>query len=154
MSMDLTELIVGKEWNFRERCLISIAFGVVMLLVSYWLDRKTEIDYSYWGYLFGLLTFTGGLSLMESGSQLGKLGYCLIHLALIVIALILQRKVFLIFGSLGVFGYLCNEAYGYFRNSVAFPFVLSFIGIALIVAAMQFKKNEDALQRKVAAWFH
>jgi hypothetical protein len=153
MSMDLTELIVGKEWNFRERCLISIAFGAIMLLLSYWLDRKTELDYSYWGYLFGLLTFTGGLSLLESGSQLGKLGYCLIHVAFVVIALILQRKAFLIFGSLGVFAYLCSEAYGYFRNSVAFPFVLSLIGIVLIVAAMQFKKNEDALHRMVTGWF-
>jgi hypothetical protein len=98
------------------------------------------------------MTFTGGLSLLDSGSQWAKLGYCLIHVALIVISLVLQRRVFLVFGSLGVFGYLCNEAYTYFRNSVAFPFVLSFIGIVIIVGAMKFKKNERALQQKVAAW--
>lgn len=48
--------------------------------------------------------------------------------------------------------YLCNEAYTYFRNSVAFPFVLSFIGIALIVGAMRFKRHEAALQQKIAPW--
>jgi hypothetical protein len=153
MSMDLPGLVLAKEWNWRARCMISVAYGLIMLLVSYWLDRKTKLDYSFWGYLFGLMTFTGGLSLMDSGSQLAKLSYCLIHIALILLALILQRRVFLIFGSLGVFGYLCNEAYTYFRNSVAFPFVLSFIGIALIFGAMKFKKNEAALQQKVAAWF-
>ena len=152
MSMDMSALVLGKNWDWRERCMISIAFGVVMLLVSYWIDRRTEVDYSFWGYLFGLMSFTGGLSFLDSGSQLGKLGYCLIHLLLIVISLILRRKVFLVFGGLGVFGYLCNEAYTYFRNSVAFPFVLSLIGIAIIAAAMMFKKNETALQQRVAAW--
>ncbi len=152
MSMDLPGLLLGKGWQWQERCRISVGFGLIMLLVSYWLDRKTELDYSYWGYLFGLLTFTGGLSLMESGNQWSKLGYCLIHVVLIVASLVLQRKVFLVFGSLGVFVYLCSEAYTYFRNSVAFPFVLSFIGIALIVGAMKFKKNEKALQEKFAAW--
>lgn len=152
MSMDLTELVYGKGWQWRDRCIISVVFGVFMLLVSYWFDGKTELDYSFWGYLFGLMTFTGGLSLLDSGSQLAKLGYCLIHVALIVISLVLRRRLFLIFGGLGVFGYLSNEAYTYFRNSVAFPFVLSFIGILIIFGAMKFKKNESALRQQVAAW--
>lgn len=152
MSMDLSALVLGRNWEWRDRCIISALFGVGMLAVSYWFDRRTEMDYSFWGYLFGLMSFTGGLSFLDSGNQLAKLGYCLIHLVLIVISLVLRRKVFLVFGGLGVFGYLCNEAYTYFRNSVAFPFVLSFIGIAIIVIAMKFKKNEAALQQRVAAW--
>jgi len=153
MSTDLTALLFGKQWNFEQICKISIGFGVVMLLISYWLDRKTELDYSFWGYLFGLMTFTGGLSLLESQSEMAKLGYCLIHVAMIVISLLLQRKVFLIFGGLGVFCYLCNEAYRHFRDSTAFPFVLSLIGIAVIFAAVQFKKNEAKLQRAAAELF-
>jgi hypothetical protein len=153
MSMDATALMFKRNWTWQELCKISVAFGLAMMIVSYLLDRRTKLDFSFWGYLFGLLTFTGGLSLLDSSSQLGKLGYCLIHLAMIVVALVIQRKVFLIFGGLGVFGYLGNEAYGYFRDSVAFPFVLSFLGIALIVAAMQFKKHEAALQQWAAAQF-
>ncbi len=109
ISMDLTALIFKRHWTFQEMCKISVVFGLAMLLVSCWLDRKTEIDYSFWGYLFGLLTFTGGLSMLDSGSQLAKLGYCLIYLAMIVVALLLQRKVFLIFGGFGVFGYLSQS---------------------------------------------
>lgn len=152
MSMDLTELIYGKEWQWRDRCIISAIFGVGMLLVSYWLDGRSELDFSFWGYLFGLLTFTGGLSLIDSGNQWAKLGYCLIHLALVAISLILRRRVFLIFGSLGVFGYLTDEAYTYFRYSVAFPFVLSLIGILIVFGAVKYKKNEKALQQRVSAW--
>jgi hypothetical protein len=152
MSMDLSALVVGKNWEWRERCVISAVFGVAMLVVSYWFDRRAEMDYSFWGYLFGLMSFTGGLSFLDSGNQFAKLGYCLVHLTLIVISLVIPRRVFLIFGGLGVFGYLCEETYSYFRNSVAFPFVLTFIGIAIIVTAMKFKKNEAALQQRVAAW--
>jgi hypothetical protein len=146
MSMDATELLFKTRWTWDERCRVSIVFGLVVLIVSYLLDRRTKLDYSFWGYLFGLMTFSGGLSLLHSGNQLAKLGYCLIHLAMIVVALILQRKVFLVFGGLGVFFYLCDEAYGFFRNSIAFPFVLTLLGLGLIIAAMQFKNHETELR--------
>lgn len=152
MSMDLSELIVGRRWQWRERCMISAAFGAIMLFASFLLDRKTETDYSFWGYLFGLLSFTGGLSFVDSGNQWAKAAYCVIHLFLIVVSLVLRRRVFLVFGSLGVFGYLSNEVYTYFKDSVAFPFVLSFIGIVIIALAMKFKKNEAALQQRFSAW--
>jgi hypothetical protein len=152
MSMDLSALLVRSDWSWRARCEISAAFGLAMLLFSYWIDRKTEEDFAYWGYLFGLLAFTGGLSGMDSGNQWAKLGYCLIHVAMIVVSLALRRRVFLVFGGLGVFFYLCNEAYTYFRDSIAFPFVLSMIGVAIIGAGVKFKKSEGALQRKIATW--
>jgi hypothetical protein len=40
----------------------------------------------------------------------------------------------------------------HFRNSVAFPFVLRVIGIALIFLAMQYERNETALQERAATW--
>lgn len=154
MSMDAAALIFGREWQFQERCLISAIFGAVMLLVSYQVDQKTEVDFAFWGYLFGLLTFTGGLTCMDSGNEIAKFAYCLVHLALIFVSLLLQRRVFLVFGSFGVFGYLSNEAYTYFHDSVGFPFVLSLIGIALIFCGMKYKKNEAVLQQKIAAWLN
>lgn len=152
MSMDLTGLIFGKAWTFRDLCMVSVIFGLVMLLTSYCLEGKSELDFSFWGYLFGLLTFTGGLSLMDSHSEWSKLGYCAIHIGLVVLSLVLKRKVFVVFGALGVFGYLSNEAYTHFRNSVAFPFVLSLIGVALIFLAMQYKKREVMLQERASTW--
>jgi hypothetical protein len=152
MSMDFTGLIFGKSWTFRQLCVVSVIFGLSMLLGAYWLEGKGELDFSFWGYLFGLLAFTGGLSLMESTSEWSKFGYLLIHIALVGISLFLKRKVFLVFGAIGIFGYLCNQAYTHFRDSVAFPFVLSAIGIALIFLAMQYKRNELALQKRAAIW--
>jgi hypothetical protein len=152
MSMDLTGLIYGKAWSFRQMCIVSVFFGIAMLFISFLLDRGSEVDFSFWGYLFGLLTFTGGLSFMESHNEWSKFGYFLIHVSLVVVSLLLKRKVFVVFGAIGIFGYLSNEAYSHFRNSVAFPFVISLIGIVLIVLAMLYKKNERTLQEMTAAW--
>lgn len=152
MSMDVTGLLFGATWTFRQLCIVSAIFGLLMLLTTYLLEGKSDLDFSFWGYLFGLLAFTGGLSLMESNSEWSKFGYLLIHVALVAISLFLKRKVFVVFGAIGIFGYLSDEAYTHFRNSVVFPFVLSIIGIALIFLAMQYKRNETALQEKVAAW--
>jgi hypothetical protein len=154
MSMDATALIFGYTWQWRDRCIISAVFGAIMLLVAYWVDGRTEVDFAFWGYLFGLLTFTGGLTAMETGNELAKFGYCLIHLGFIFVSLLLRRKVFLIFGGFGVFGYLCNEAYTYFRDSVAFPFVLTIIGVAVIWLAAKYKKNEQVLEARVRNWMN
>ncbi|MGH9522276.1 MAG: hypothetical protein ACRD3E_07065 [Terriglobales bacterium] len=151
MSMDATALIFGREWRWRDECMISSVLGAIVLLVAYAVDHKMEADFSFWGYLFGLLMFTGGLSALDSGSELAKFGYFSAHIGLVILSLLLRRRVFLIFGSLGVFGYLANEAYTYFRDSVAFPFVLSIIGLLLIFAATQYKKREEYLQTRIRA---
>jgi hypothetical protein len=150
MSMDGTDLLFGRQSTFHQRCWISVAFGVVMLAVGFFADGETDRDFAFWFYLFGLLTFSGGLTLLGDGNQLGKAIYCLIHLGLIVLSVILQRRAFLVFGALGVFVYLVGEAEGYFRNSFAFTVALTLIGIAFIVLGILFKKNEARLSARLA----
>jgi hypothetical protein len=145
LSMDATALLFGAHWNFHQECWISVVFGLAMLIAAYLMDGASDTDFSFWFYLFGLLTFTGGLSLLGSGSQLGRAVYCLIHLAMMVAAILLRRRVFLVFGGLGVFIYLATEAEEYFRNSFGFTVALTLIGIAFIVAGIAYKRHEAAL---------
>jgi hypothetical protein len=145
MSMDATAFFFGHSWNFHQECWISVGFGVVMLAVGYFADGYRDADFSFWFYLFGLLCFSGGLSLLGNGSQLGKAVYCLIHLGLIVLSIVLQRRAFLVFGGLGVFAYLADEATSFFRNSFGFTLGLTLIGIVFIAAGILYKKNEAAL---------
>jgi hypothetical protein len=149
LSMDGTALIFGTHWTWREECWISVWFGLAMLTVAFLLDGR-ELDFAFWFYLFGLLTFTGGLTLMGNGTQLTKAIYCAIHLAMIGLAVVLQRKAFLVFGGIGVFAYLAGEAETYFRNSLGFTFALTLIGILFIVAGIAYKRNESALEAKLA----
>jgi hypothetical protein len=149
MSMDATSLIFGKTWDFHHECWISAGFGVLMLAVGFFADGESDQDFAFWFYLFGLLAFSGGLSLLGNGSQLGKAVYCLIHLALIAISIILQRRAFLVFGGLGVFAYLAEEATGFFRNSFSFTIALTVLGIAFIAAGILFKRNEAELAARL-----
>ena len=67
MSMDLTPLLFGrKEFTYNQRLWVSVVFGLAMLVVAYWIDRRTRDDYAFWLYLFGVVSFWAGLSLMDS----------------------------------------------------------------------------------------
>jgi hypothetical protein len=150
LSMDATALAFGAHWTFHQQCWISVFFGLAMLITAYLMDGASTLDFSFWFYLFGLLTFSGGLSLLGSGSQLGRAVYCLIHLVMMALAILLRRRVFLVFGGLGVFIYLASEAEEYFRNSFGFTVALTLIGIVFIVAGIAFKRNEAGLESKLA----
>jgi hypothetical protein len=152
LSMDATALIFGAHWTFHQECWISVIFGAAMLIVAYLLDGVSELDFSFWFYLFGLLAFTGGLSFMGSGSQLGRALYCLIHLALMALAIFLQRRVFLVFGAIGVFVYLATEAEEYFRDSFGFTLALTLMGVAFIAAGIAYKRKEASLEAKLSRY--
>jgi hypothetical protein len=149
LSMDVTALLFGRHWTFHQECWISVGFGLLMLLAAYLLDGDTELDFSFWFYLFGLLTFSGGLTLLGDGSQFGKAIYCLLHLLLMLLAVVLQRKAFLVFGAIGVFVYLMDEAQGYFRNSFGFTLSLTVIGALFIAAGILYKRNERSITTKL-----
>lgn len=147
MSMDLVPLIMHREeFSWDERKIVSVVVGLVMIIVSYIVDRRTKQDFSFWGYLFGMIAFWGGLSLMDSGSELNKFLYCMLNVLLMLVSIWLSRKVFMIFGALGVFGYLGYLSYHVFEDSLLFPFALSFLGIVLIVCAVLYQKNEKRIE--------
>jgi hypothetical protein len=152
MSMDLAPLLVGKsEFTLHEQLWASLCFGLVILLVTYLIDRRTREDYAFWGYLFGLMAFWGGLSMMESSSEWKKFLYCLINLGLILLAVFLQRPVFVVFGACGVFGYLAYLSYDVFKDSFLFPIILSLLGLVVIFLGVQYQKHRQQFEGAVLA---
>lgn len=150
MSMDITPLLFGKtDFNWNERLWVSLYFGMAMLLVSYLIDRRTKKDFAFWLYLFGMMSFWGGLSLMENQGELQKFLYCLINVGLILASVILDRRVFIIFGSIGVFGYLGHLAQRVFKDSMMFPFVLTLMGILIIYIGTLYQRNRQAIENTV-----
>lgn len=152
ISMDLTPLLVGKpEFTWQERLWVSLCFGLLILLVTYLIDRRTRDDYAFWGYLFGLMAFWGGMSLMESGSEWKKFLYCLLNVGLIILAVFLQRRVFVVFGACGVFGYLGHLSYNVFKDSFLFPMALSILGLAVIYLGVQYQRHRERFEEAVLA---
>jgi hypothetical protein len=148
MSMDLTPLVFGQgDYSWREREWVSVMFGLVMLLAAYLVDLRGKggEDFAFWGYLFGLLAFWGGLSIMNSASELSKFEYFGINLALIAVSVLLRQRAFIVFGSIGVMFYIGHLAYRVFQGSLMFPFVLTLIGILVIYLGVLYQRNSKAL---------
>jgi hypothetical protein len=154
MSMDLAPLLYGKTTvTGNEREWVSVGFGLAILLLAYLADLRVRggEDYSFWGYVFGLMAFWGGLSVMDSSNELSRFIYCLINIGLISLSVVLRQRVFVVFGSLGMFGYLGHLSYTVFRGFLLFPAALSLIGICLMWLGVMYQRNAHQLERVLQA---
>ncbi|AYF43764.1 hypothetical protein BALOs_0754 [Halobacteriovorax sp. BALOs_7] len=150
MSMDLTPLLFGKnEFTMDERKLVSIIFGACVLVLSYLIDKRTKKDFAFWGYLFGMLVFWGGLSYSNSDSELSKFVYFVINVLFIFISVLFNRKIFIICGGIGSFGYLGHLTLKVFANFISFPIGVSIIGLAIIFVGIKYQKNKEKVDERV-----
>lgn len=155
MSMDLSRFILGIEaglpdaWDFYRR--FSLAFGLAMTGLAFWVDLRTRSgkDYAFWLYLFGVVTFWAALSSFESPSEWNKFLYFLINLAMVGVATLLARRVFAVCGGLGIAGYLFHLADQVFQDSLLFPLALSLLGIGIIWLGVWYSRHEAALARRL-----
>jgi len=156
MSMDLVPFFLGgaRTYDWELYKIVSLYFGLAMTLLAFWVDLRSRAsrDYAFWLYLFGVLTFWGGLSLMNSNSELSKLAYCGINVLMILIGAILGRRVFAVFGGLGVACYLGHLSQQVFKDSLLFPFALSLIGLAIIWLGVLWQRREAQLSAGLRAF--
>jgi hypothetical protein len=148
MSMDLVPFLFPEEArDFALRAAVSVWFGLAMLALAFWVDLRSRrsLDYAFWLYLFGVLTFWGGLSLLKSQSELSRLLYCLVNVGMIFVGAVLSRRVFAVFGGLGVAGYLGYLSWRVFANSLLFPVVLTAIGLCVVWLGVRWQKHEAAV---------
>jgi hypothetical protein len=144
LSLDVADMWFGAWAEWPLRGLISLWFGLLMVLLGIWIDLKKQssADFAFWLYLFGVFAFWGGLTSQHSDAQFDKFIYCLINLFMMVFGVLLARRVFVVFGALGVTIYLGNLAYGVFRESWLFPVMLTLIGLAVIYCGVIWQKHE------------
>ena len=150
MSMDLARLLFKNADLAGELSQqVSLWFGLLILLLAFLVDLRTRQnkDYAFWLYLFGVMTFWGGLSVMGSNNGLDQFIYFCINLAMIVVGAVLSRRGFAVFGGLGAAGYLSYLAYDVFADSMLFPIALTAIGLGLIGLGIAWQRNEVAISK-------
>lgn len=152
MSMDLTPFLfhdTDVTWELRK--FVSLWFGLLIVLLAFWVDVRTrhDKDYAFWLYLFGVIAFWGGLSMMHSDSELNKFIYLCINLILVAVGAMLSRRVFAVFGGLGAAGYLGHLAYDVFKDSMTFPFILTVIGFGVIYLGIVWQRHEEMISSKL-----
>lgn len=148
MSMDLTPWLMGvAAFSWEQRATVSLYFGLIVMAVAWLVDlRKWENgDFAFWLHLSGVLAFWGGLTAQHAGDEFGRAVYCAINAGLIVLAIFLMRRVYAVFGAIGVTTYLGYLAAVVFADSILFPFALSAIGVALIAFGILFHKYGSAI---------
>ena len=153
MGMDLAAVVTGGEADWALRRRFTLLFGLATMLFALWVDlrQRGPLDHAFWLYLFGLLGFWGALSATSSDSELARLGYCAVNLALIAGGAVLARRTFVVFGGLGVAGYLGHLAHDVFRDSLLFPFALTLIGLGVIAAGIAWQRHEGAIEARLRA---
>ena len=154
LSMDATSWIFQvKDFTWEELCDVSIAFGLAFIVFAWGVDiRQKRADFAFWLHLAGIAAFWGGMTSLDSTSEWSKFFYLLINLGLLAFALYLGRRVYALFGAMGVSNYVGSLAWGIFRNSLLFPFALSAIGLAIVGLGVVAYKNEARFKSALEGW--
>ncbi|MBX6369389.1 MAG: DUF2157 domain-containing protein [Rhodospirillales bacterium] len=148
LSMDLAPWILGEDWKeWTGRAWVSLWFGLAVMALAWGVDLRSQgEDYAFWLHLFGGIAFWGGMTAMESRSELWKAVYCAVSVALLFLSVFLARRVYAVLGGLGVAAYLGHLSYEIFEDSLLFPFALSLIGIGLIAAGLVYYRRGRAIE--------
>jgi hypothetical protein len=144
LSLDLAALLVSSTGPlaFEQQRAVTLVFGGIVLGVTYLLDRRTGEDYAFWLYLFGLMAAWGALT----SAGYGSVEYGLANLGLLVVAVALERRTFMVFGAVGLYTYLGHLAFVVFRHSLLFPAALTALGVAIIGAGVWYRAHAAELE--------
>jgi len=150
MSMDLAPWIAGKEYaDWETSRMVSLRFGLATILLAWAVNcLKRGGDFAFWLHLFGIITFWGAVSFTSGGTMLDKALYCAMNVGLLFFAVFLGRRVYAVFGVIGIAMYLGDLAGKVFKDSLLFPFALSLIGIAVIAAGLLYYRHQE----RITAW--
>ncbi len=148
MSMDIWPLLFQMDnFSWSDKATLSMYYGLIVIAAALYLDFKysDDQDYAFWLYIIGVIIFWGGLSCQNSTSELAKFFYCLINIVMILVSVFLDRRVFAIFGALGVLVYLGHLSITIFANSLGFPIALIFLGLIIIMFATTWSRLQQKL---------
>jgi hypothetical protein len=151
MSMDLALWFTRTpesygDWDVRRN--VSTFFGAAMILAAWAVDvlRRDGPDFPFWIHIFGVMAFWGGMTLNDSGTELQKFLYCLICIGMVGLSVFLNRRVYAVFGALGIASYLGYLAYSVFKDVILFSFALSAIGLGVIGLGLLLHRNYGKIE--------
>ncbi|MDR7307660.1 DUF2157 domain-containing protein [Rhodoferax saidenbachensis] len=161
MSMDVANALLmdhGWEWEFTRD--VSLVFGIGTVALALWVDVRSRLsrtaewrqDFAFWLYIFGTTMFWSGLSLSDSGSPWGKVIYALINVVMVLLGAAIGRRVFTVFGALGVALYLGYLSHQVFRDSLLFPLALTLLGLGVVALGVWWQRHEVAIAARLARY--
>jgi hypothetical protein len=161
LSMDITPWIIA-EWpepgaatsysheNWRElakyRGMISVIFGLVLLIFAWIIDLRTQVSFTFWLHFTVALCIYGGIYMWISPENIQENTIiCGISIFLLFLAIFLERRVYAVFGGLGLTHYLAYLSWKVFDDTLLFSFALSGIGILVMILGYWYFKNAQRI---------
>ncbi len=123
------------------RTVLCIILGLLFCVNAFLLDRKHKERFAFWGYFFGATILWVGFSVVNDPNWYQSAMYCVFNALFIIASPFLHRRVFLVYGVVGILIYLFDIGYHRFASSASFPFVLSGVGIGIVVLSALIQKN-------------
>jgi hypothetical protein len=147
LSMDVVPWITGQPFgNWETSRRVSVWFGLGIILAAVIVNmRQRSGDFAFWLYLFGVMTFWGGITSSSGGTPVDKALYCAMNVGFLLLAAFLGRRVFAVFGTIGVACYLGDLADKVFKDSMLFPFALSLIGVGIIAFGLYYHRHQAGI---------
>ncbi len=143
-------LVFGPSPTWSQRALLSSLLGAVVLGAGVALDGHTRRDHACWLYLSGLVAFSGGLITFHAESLLSVLFAGGVNVALVGAAVALRRRVFAVFGAIGLADVLGHLAEATLANALL-PFAVGAIGLGLAAAAVGYARLAPSLENALPA---
>lgn len=150
LTIDIIPFIARKEVAWEQKNWISLGMGFFLLAIGYCNDRVKKEGYAFWSYLFGTFIFWGSLSsIMWNKGEGILLIYCVICFFMMCLSILLKRRVLMVFGAIGVSLYVFHLAFEIFDNLILFPFILSFLGLTIMIIGWWYQKNCIWIEKKL-----
>lgn len=141
-AFEVGPLILTPAASPQQEQMVTLVVGLLLMGGGYLLDHRTREDYAFWLYLAGLLSF-----FLPAFSHFREsLGFGIIHLFFMLVAVLIRRRTFMVIGGLGLFVYLLHLANELFRETLIFPVALSAIGLVLILGGVAYAKRQDRIR--------
>jgi hypothetical protein len=145
-----TKFVKKADPYYNAPLWISMSLGVIYTITALSVERrqwdrangqlvKLE-NHAYWLYFVGANTFFFGMISFRIGFyELGEFLKCVFSVGMIILSVLLKKRVFLFFGSLGILYYLQHLNY-LFGDWILFPFIITVLG-ATIIALGLYRNN-------------
>ncbi|MBI1889278.1 MAG: hypothetical protein HYS18_01385 [Burkholderiales bacterium] len=160
LGMDMVPVLVAQTnalaslgLNSMEelRKAYTLLTGLLLVMFGLYVDlhrRPFDQRFAFWAYFAGLLAFCTAVPLLLSNQLTGKLLYLLVHIGLVFIGAVLGRRVFEVFGGLGILLVLGDMSWQIFRDGLAIASALTLLSLVLAGVFLWWWRTEPAF----SAW--
>lgn len=153
LSSEIIHLIFGFSFSFSIFFKTSIIFGMICIITAIYLDIKNKKPYihSFWLYIVGVFSFwLGYTNQLLTNTEWSWFGFALMNFILLCLGTIFLRRVFLVFGSLGIFIFLGHIIYELFTklniNWLLGSLILTLLGLFLIKIGMLIHQHHPKIK--------